>query len=51
MNKKQVITLIGKEKWKDFQKFMTGQTVGFDKGVIDYYDVDVKIYKCVENMK
>jgi len=51
MNKKQVIALIGKEKWKDFQKFMKGQTVGFDKGIIDYYDEDVKIYAlCVEGV-
>ena len=41
MNKEQVIALIGEERWEDFQKFMAGQTVGFDKGIIDYYECDV----------
>ena len=41
MNKEQVINKIGKENWKDFVKFMKGQTVGLDKGVIDYYECDV----------
>ena len=50
MNRKQVIALIGEERWEDFQRFMKGQTVGFDKGIIDYYDEDVEIYvKCVED--
>ncbi len=41
MNKEEVLAKIGKERWKDFQKFMAGQTVGFDKGIIDYYECDV----------
>ena len=42
MNKKQVLAKIGKENWKLFKDFMAGQTVGFDKGIIDYYDCDVQ---------
>ncbi len=41
MNKEQVIEKIGKKNWKAFLKFMAGQTVGFDKGIIDYYECDV----------
>ena len=41
MDKTQIINKIGKENWKDFLKFMAGQTVGFDKGIIDYYECDV----------
>ncbi len=41
MNKEEVIKMIGKENVKDFGKFMRGQTVGFDKGIIDYYECDV----------
>ena len=41
MNEEQVINKIGKEKWEDFLEFMKGQTVGFDKGIIDYYECDV----------
>jgi len=41
MNKEEVIKMIGKENWKQFTKFMAGQTVGFDKGIIDYYECDV----------
>lgn len=44
MNKKEVIKKIGKENWKNFQKFMTGQTVGFDKGITDYYEWDVDVF-------
>lgn len=47
MNKEQVTAKIGKENWKDFQKFMKGQTVGFDKGgEIDYYECDVSKFAC-----
>lgn len=48
MDKKQVINKIGKENWDDFQEFMTGQTVGFDKGVIDYYECDVDRFRPVK---
>ena len=42
MNKNQVIKLIGKSRWKEFGKWMGGQTVGIGKdGKIDYYDDDV----------
>ena len=44
MNKEQVITKIGKERWKDFLKFMEGQTIGFDKGIADYYECDVNSF-------
>jgi len=44
MNKKQVINKIGKENWKDFLIFMRGQTIGFDKGIADYYDCDVDCF-------
>lgn len=42
MNKKEVIELIGKENWKDFLKFMKGQTVGVNPdGSTNYYAFDV----------
>jgi len=41
MNKEKVIEMIGKGNWGRFTKFMEGQTVGFDKGIIDYYECDV----------
>jgi len=31
MNKEEVINKIGKDKWKDFLKFMNGQTIGINK--------------------
>jgi len=48
MNKEQVIKKIGKERWKDFSNFMRGQTVGFDKGIIDYYECDVNRFMSLE---
>ncbi|MFH1752279.1 MAG: hypothetical protein ABH821_05060 [archaeon] len=43
MNKKQVIERIGKSKWKEFEEFMRGQTVGVNKdGSFDYYEWDVE---------
>ena len=43
MNKKEVINKIGKKKWKEFLKFMTGQTIGINKdGSYDYYACDVE---------
>jgi hypothetical protein len=45
MNKKEIIKLIGKENWKDFSKWMGGQTVGRNPdGSINYYECDVKAY-------
>jgi hypothetical protein len=44
MNKKQVIEKIGKENWERFNTFMIGQTIGFDKGVVDYYECDVDVF-------
>jgi hypothetical protein len=41
MDKEEVIKLIGKERWNAFIKFMTGQTVGFKNGKVDYYETDV----------
>jgi hypothetical protein len=46
MNKKEVIKLIGKENWKEFNKFMQGQTVGiYSDGSTDYYKWDVERFK------
>jgi hypothetical protein len=46
MNKKQVIELIGKDNWKEFCKWMAGQTVGIDdNGEMNYYDWDVERFK------
>lgn len=41
MNKEDVINKIGKGNWSNFCKFMAGQTVGFQNGVIDFYEHDV----------
>jgi len=42
MNKQEVIKLIGKGEWNNFQKWMTGQTIGVNKdGSDDYYKQDV----------
>lgn len=42
MNKGQVIKKIGAERWKEFQKFMKGQTVGLSpEGTEDYCLQDV----------
>lgn len=41
MNKKEVQERL----WKDFTKFMNGQTVGItEEGKIDYYENDVNRY-------
>ena len=42
MRKSEVIRLIGKDRWKAFEKFMVGQTVGYQDGQTDYYEWDVK---------
>ena len=43
MNKQEVINKIGKKNWKEFLKFMTGQTVGFyPDGTTNYYTCDVE---------
>ena len=43
MNKKEVIKKIGKKRWKEFEEFMRGQTVGLNKdGSFDYYANDVE---------
>ena len=42
MNKSQVLKKIGKSKWKEFQKFMVGQTAGINSdGSTNYYVCDV----------
>ena len=42
MNKQEVIKMIGKENWKRFEKWITGQTCGLNKdGSADYYAWDV----------
>ena len=43
MRKEEVIAKIGKKRWKDFLKFMVGQTVsGYPDGETDYYACDVE---------
>ena len=43
MNKEQVVEKIGKARWKEFLRFMKGQTAGINKGgTIDYCDCDVE---------
>jgi len=43
MNEKQVINLIGQERYNDFLHFMRGQTVGINPdGSIDYYIYDIE---------
>lgn len=45
MNKKEVIKLIGKNRWKEFEEWMRGQTTGINPdGSSDYYEWDVKRY-------
>lgn len=51
MNKKKVIEKIGEENWKAFLEWMRGQTIGFDKGVPDYYDWDVDKFIHVKRLK
>ena len=45
MNKEEVIEVIGEKNWDKFCEFMTGQTVGFDNGIIDYYECDVNRFR------
>ena len=43
MNKEEVIKKIGKDRWKEFENFMIGQTVGLnDDSTLDYYACDVE---------
>ena len=43
LRKSEVIKLIGKKRWKEFEEFMTGQTVGLNEdGSYDYYECDVE---------
>jgi hypothetical protein len=51
MNKNEVIKLIGKENIEDFSKFIAGQTVGFEKGQVDYYEWDVKKFMRLKNIR
>lgn len=49
MKEKEVKEQIGKENWKDFVKFMRGQTVGINKdGSEEYYDYDVHRFQAGE---
>ncbi|MBU1930846.1 hypothetical protein KJ972_05070 [Candidatus Micrarchaeota archaeon] len=46
MNKKQVIEIIGIKRWKEFEEFMKGQTVGINKdGSINYYELDIENFQ------
>lgn len=43
MKEADVIKMIGKNKWKEFQYWMKGQTVGVNSdGSIEYYENDVQ---------
>lgn len=43
MQKKEVISKIGKDNWTKFMKFMYGQTIGINKnGTYNYYECDVE---------
>ena len=43
MNKEEIIKKIGKKRWKEFLKFMRGQTTGiYPDGSPDYYAHDVE---------
>ena len=42
MNESEVRLLIGDALWDEFVVFMSGQTVGFSGGVVDFYDSDVR---------
>ena len=43
MKKEEVIKRIGKKRWKEFNEFMKGQTVGVNpEGRTDYYVWDVE---------
>jgi hypothetical protein len=42
MKKEEVIKLIGKERWKEFLKWMYGQTIGINAdGTLNFYKTDV----------
>ena len=43
MQKEDVIGKIGAKNWKEFERFMIGQTVGtYPDGTADYYECDVE---------
>jgi hypothetical protein len=43
MKEPDVIQLIGRNRWKDFQLWMRGQTVGvYPDGSTNYYENDVQ---------
>ena len=43
MKKEEVIKRIGKKRWKEFNEFMKGQTVGVNPdGSTDYYARDIE---------
>ena len=52
MNKNEVLKKIGKSKWKEFEDFMKGQTVGINPdGSTDYYDCDVENFLRPKNKR
>jgi hypothetical protein len=52
MDKNEVLKKIGKSKWKEFQKFMTGQTVGINPdGSTEYYVCDVENFLKPKNKR
>ncbi|MGI0060122.1 MAG: hypothetical protein ACREBJ_10190 [Nitrosotalea sp.] len=42
MNKKEICKIISDENWEKFCKFMSGQTVSFKNGEVDFYECDVQ---------
>ena len=52
MIKKEVIEKIGKKRWKEFNEFMNGQTVGVNPdGSTDYYQQDVENFLRPKNKR
>ena len=51
MKKQEVLKAIGKNKWKEFIKYMDGQTLGINPdGSTDYYDHDVKKFLLLKSL-
>ena len=47
MNIIEVKNKIGQENWDKFVIFIRGQTVGFDKGIVDFYECDVNKFMSI----
>lgn len=52
MNKSEVLKKIGKSKWKEFERFMVGQTAGINSnGSTNYYVCDVENFLKTKNRR